>query len=159
MTFDLGWRSRPLTLSQGHILLENPFRVSALISSNCVNHITKAYDLSVCRFFPVGGKKHGKTEKNGFCALTRPPATCPPCQYSRPKESKKVMTSRLDVTWCHDVIPWKTVFLWNIPSLRYNRRGLMQMKLSLWSREQRKQSSSWEESSDPASRITPYLEQ
>ncbi len=50
----------------------------------------------------VGLQTKGEVNENTW-ALTSPPVTCPPRQYSRPKEANDVMTSHHDVMWRHAV--------------------------------------------------------
>ena len=74
------------------------------------------YSLKTCKLCsqskdrPVQGtgKKgvHSINNENAW-ALTRPPATCPLCQYSCQKSSKDVKMSRCEVTWRHDVALWR----------------------------------------------------
>ncbi len=51
-------------------------------------------------------------ENENAWAFTRPPATCPLCQYFAQKSSKDVKMSRHDVMWRHDVVPWRHMTSW-----------------------------------------------
>ncbi len=64
-------------------------------------------------FVLSNSKTYVQDENTG--ALTRPPETCPLCQYSCSKVVKgcqDVMTSYHDAMWRHDVVPWRNVTSW-----------------------------------------------